>query len=116
MVSPKGGVRWSSRFRPQSRPGWWALGLLLIQLGSIIAVYTGIVSGRQGGATFLATDNLGLPIPGMLGSAMTLVGAVLAAFAVLRRGERSVLVSAALLWYSVVIVLLLIGFVTEPLP
>lgn len=74
--------------RPQTRVGTWS-GYFLVTFVVLYAIFFGLAaSGQTGGETF--SDNLLLAIPGLAGDVAAVVSGLLGAFAVFRRGERSV--------------------------
>ncbi|MFA5944227.1 MAG: hypothetical protein WC876_07160 [Candidatus Thermoplasmatota archaeon] len=75
-------------FLPQTRAGKWS-GYFLATFAVLYAIFFGLAaSGQTGGEKF--TDNLLLAIPGLGGDVAAVVAGLLGAFAVFRRGERSV--------------------------
>ena len=80
---------------PRARAGWWSVGLALAFF-VLLGVSTGLAAmGQPGGDTFLANQWLSLTM--LAAASAALAGAVCAAVAIFRKGERSLLVIGALL-------------------
>ena len=80
---------------PSTRAGWWAVGLAAGFFGFFGVFMVLVASGQRGGDTFL--DNLWLSGTMLAAGLSAIAGGVTAALAIVRRGERSLLVIAALL-------------------
>ena len=82
---------------PSTEPGRWPLGLMLTSFAFMVAFFGFVAAGEKGGDTFFS----GSPwLPGMIIPAFVagIAGGVSAAWAVLRQGERSLIVLIALTW------------------
>jgi hypothetical protein len=98
------------RLLPTTRLGWWAV-RLLVAFAALFVVGVSLVAAGQMSAGEAAFDNLWLTVP-LTGVGLTavLAGALagaIAALAIVRRGERSVLEFFALLLGLFVLVFLL---------
>jgi Fe2+ transport system protein B len=79
------------RLRPTTRLGWWAVRLLVAFAAGLVVGMSLAAAGQIGGGEG-SFDNLWLRVP-LAGAGLTAVLAgVTAAFTIVRRGERSVLV------------------------
>ena len=97
--TPRRRVRWL----PATRLGWLSLGLGAAFAGFLVLSLALVASGQRGGDTFFSNLLLGLP---GLGAGASAIGAGLAAlFAVVRRGERSLVVFLVMLIGPYVLVL-----------
>ena len=97
--------------RPGTRPGRWSLGFglgffLLLGLFQVL-----IASGQRGGDTFF--DNPWLSLPALAGALSALAAGLLAALAIIRRGERSLFSFLALL-LGLFVLLFLVGEIAVP--
>lgn len=96
---------------PATRLGRWSLGLVLcfwafIGLASIL-----VAAGQEGGDRFFS--NLWLAVPMLIAGTAGVAAGAAAGVAVLRRGERSVLVVLTSLW-GLVVALFWLGELSDP--
>ncbi len=91
---------------PVTRLGWWSAGLLTAFAAFLTALFSVVAAGERGGEGFFS--NLWLALPG-LGAGLTgVLAGVTAGVAIVRRGERSVLVFLVLI-VGLIVALFLLG-------
>ena len=103
--APRRPLRRRARWLPATRAGWWSLRLGAVFAGSLALILALVVSGQRGGDTFF--DNVLLGLTGLAAGASVIAAGIVALFAVLRRGERSIVVYFVLLigLYALVLVI-----------
>ena len=95
---------------PVTRVGWWSVGLLAAFAAFLIVLFSLIAAGERGGDEFFS--NLWLALPGLGAGLSGVLAGVTAAFAIVRRGERSVLVFLVL-FVGLIVALFLLGEVVS---
>lgn len=96
---------------PDTRPGWWSVGLsvgFLVFLGIFGAL---VASGQRGGETFLSNPWLAMTILTAAGSAIA--GGVMAGMAIFRKRERSFF-SFVALFLGILVAIFMIGEIAFP--
>ena len=96
---------------PVTRLGWWSAGLLTAAAALFIALVSLVASGQEGGEGFFSNLWLSLPALGAVLSAV--LAGVTAGVAIVRRGERSILVFLVLI-VGLIVALFLLGETTSP--
>ena len=96
---------------PGTRTGWWSLGLMLGFFLFLCLMQALVASGQRGGDTFF--DNPWLSLPALAGALSALAAGLLAALAIIRRGERS-LFSFLVLLLGLFVLLFLVGEIAVP--
>jgi hypothetical protein len=92
---------------PGTSPGRWSIGLLVAGLAFFLLTTISVAAGQSGGANPL------ILLPMGAAGVSTLLGGATAALAIIRRGERAVVVFAPLI-IGVLVALFLIGEFTTP--
>ncbi len=96
---------------PVTRAGWWSAGLLAAFAAFLIVLFSLVAAGERGGDEFFS--NLWLALPGLGAGLSAVLAGVTAAVAIVRRGERSVLVFLVLI-VGLIVALFLLGEITIP--
>ncbi len=96
---------------PATRPGWWSAGLLAAFAAFLMVLFSVIAAGQRGGEGFFS--NLWLALPGLGAGLSAILAGVTAAVAIVRRGERSVLVFLVLI-VGLIVALFLLAETVNP--
>ena len=88
--TPRRPLRRRVRWLPATRLGWWSLRLGAAFAGFLVLRLALVASGQSGGDTFFS--NLLLGLLGLGAGASAIAAGLVALFAVVRRGERSLVV------------------------
>ena len=88
--TPAGHCRARIHLLPRTRLGFWALRLLAAFAACFILLISLAAAGQTGGDEL--SDNLWLALPGLGAGLSAVLAGATAAVAIVRRGERSVLV------------------------
>ena len=96
---------------PVTRLGWWAAGLLTAFAAFLMVLFSLIAAGERGGEGFFS--NLWLALPGLGAGLSGVLAGATAALAIVRRGERSVLVFLVLI-VGLIVALFLLGEAVSP--
>ena len=81
---------------PTTATGRWSVGLAVVSLAALVVFFVLVGSGQTGGASF--SDNWLLTGPILVVLVASVGGLVAAIMAILRGGERGVLLALPILW------------------
>ena len=96
---------------PVTRLGWWSAGLLAAFAAFLTALFSLIAAGERGGEGFFS--NLWLALPGLGAGLSGVLAGVTAGVAIVRRGERSVIVFLVLI-VGLIVALFLLAETVNP--
>ena len=105
--TPRRGVRWL----PATRLGWGSLRVGAAFAGFLVLILALVASGETGGDTFFS--NLLLGLSGLAAGASAIAAGLVALFAIVRRGERSLVVLLVML-IGLYVLVLAIGELVSP--